>query len=208
MFSLRTTATPVALLVVAEATSVVKVAHRRAQANDAADTLDGYHQRRVVQANPTGLPLEQRKQQLLLDDVPAAIAGREAVGMVPAQLVDAQLQVFLHLVGTAFGNDSPQRIGYKDPHHVVLLLQSLLISLKLLAAGADEAGISLGSLQLTLNDTPHVEVGQCRYHLITIAWTKPWTNLADDGNGLPTSAFVRFLAMIAHRLEDVFKSYK
>lgn len=208
MFSLRTTATPVTLLVVAKAAGVVEVAYRRTQSDDAADALDGNHQRRVVQADTARLPLEQRKQQLLLADVPAAIAGREAVGVVPTQLVDAQLQVFLHLVGTAFGNDGPQGIGYKDPHHVALLLQSLLINLKLLTTGADEAGISLGSLQLTLNDTPHVEVGQCRHHLITIAWTKPRTNLADDRNGLPTSAFVRFLAMIAHRLEDVFKGYQ
>lgn len=208
MFSLRTTATPVTLLVVAKAAGVVEVAYRRTQSDDAADALDGNHQRRVVQADTARLPLEQRKQQLLLADVPAAIAGREAVGVVPTQLVDAQLQVFLHLVGTAFGNDSPQRIGYKDPHHVALLLQSLLINLKLLTTGADEAGISLGSLQLTLNNAPHIEVGQCRHHLITIAWTKPRTNLADDRNGLPTSAFVRFLAMIAHRLEDVFKGYQ
>ena len=96
----------IALFKMAETTGVVEVAHLGAEADDAADRLDGNHQGGTGEADAAGVALEQGKQQLLLRDMPAAVAGREAVGVVPAQLIDALLQTLFHPVGTMLGNDT------------------------------------------------------------------------------------------------------
>ena len=75
--------------------------------------------------------------------MPSAIAWREAVGMLPTQLVDALLQGYLHLVGTLLGNDTTQGIGNEHTHHIALLFQALLIGLILHPCGTDKQGISL-----------------------------------------------------------------
>ncbi len=95
----------VALMEVAESAGVVEAADFTAEAYDAADAFDGEHERRVVETDAAGVALEEGEEQLLLADVPAAVAGREAVGVVPVELVDACLQAVFHLVGTLFGYD-------------------------------------------------------------------------------------------------------
>ena len=81
----------VALLEIAESAGVVKMADFTSEANDATDTLDRQHQRRIGKADTTGVTLEEREEQLLLGDMPSTVTGRETVGMVPGEFVDAVL---------------------------------------------------------------------------------------------------------------------
>ena len=74
----------IALFERTESAGIVQSADFFSQAHDAADALDGNHQRRVRQRDATGVPVEQGEEHLLLADVPTTIAWRKAVGMVPA----------------------------------------------------------------------------------------------------------------------------
>ena len=128
----------VAQLEVAETASVVEVAHSRAEADNAADRLDGHHEGGVGEVYAAGVAVEEGEEQLLLRDVPAAVAWREAVGVVPPQLVDALLQVLLHGVGGLLGNDAPHGVGNEDAHHVALPGEALLVGLVVGAGRADK----------------------------------------------------------------------
>ncbi len=67
-----------------------------ADADDAADGLDGHHEGGVGKANATGVSPKEGEELLLLADMPAAVAWREAVSVVPLELVDTLLQMVLH----------------------------------------------------------------------------------------------------------------
>ena len=125
----------IAFLEVAEAAGVVESAYFLAEADDAADTLNRQHKGRVGEADAAGVPLEQGEEQLLPGDVPAAIAWREAVGMVPAKLVDTLLYGYFHLVGTLLGYHAAYGIGNERAHHVALVRQTVLIGFIFHAAG-------------------------------------------------------------------------
>ena len=64
----------IAFLEVAEATGVVEMADFLAEAYDATDAFDRQHKRRVGKTDTAGVAVEQREKQLLLRDVPTAIA--------------------------------------------------------------------------------------------------------------------------------------
>ena len=188
----------IAFLEVAEAAGVVKMPDAGAEPDNTADALDGNHQRRLRQRDVAGMPLEQRKQQLLLRHMPAAIAGREAVSMPPAQLLDARLQRHLHLVGSLLGDDAAQGVGNKHPHHVALRLQLLLKRLILPARRSHKQRISLGAAQLAQDDTAHVERRQLPRDEIAEPRPQPRANLIYNIQCLPPSRLVRFRLVIAH----------
>ena len=148
----------IALGEITESASIIQLADVLAYADDAADGLDGYHQRRVGELYATRLALEQGEEQLLLRDMPAAIAWRETVGMVPAKLVDALLQALLHPIGAMLGNDAAQGIDNKHPHHVALLLEVLLVGLEINSAGADKERVGFTTAQLAQDNLAHIEV--------------------------------------------------
>ena len=74
----------ITLFKIAKSTGIIQLSNTFPQADNATDALDGDHQRGVGQRDATGMSLEQRKEQLLLRDMPSAIAWRKAVGMFPS----------------------------------------------------------------------------------------------------------------------------
>ena len=139
--------------------------------------------------------------------MPSAIAWRKTVGVLPSQLVNAFLQCFLHLVCTFLSNHTTQCIGYEHPHHIALLFQPLLISLKLQTTGTNKECKSLRTTKLAQDDVSHFKVGLLVHHEIRESWSKPLTHLFQYHGSLLLRSLVWLRIVITHLLIHVSSCY-
>ena len=140
--------------------------------------------------------------------MPATITRREAVGVMPLQLVYRALQVFLHPVGYLLSNHAAKSIGYKHTHHVALLHQASLILLIGSTTGADEECVCLGTTQLSQDDAPHIEIRLLWHDEIAELGAEPLTHVLDNGSRLATGVLVGLCIVIPHLLENIGRGYQ